>query len=284
MWHHFIALILLVVCSSLQANSLWQVTKEGRSFYLAGTIHLLSPADYPLPAAYSDALHQSSLLMLETPLDELESAEGLQRLIQNNRYPDGENLLKHLSPALAQQLSQYCTTHQLPLEQISRFKPAFAALMLTSHQLQQQGVTAPGLDRFLLDEANKSKLPNQGFETLEQHIAILDQLNQQGADVLIQSTLDDLANSSDDFSAMKQAWRDGNTLQLESLFLKDLQQYPALYQILIVKRNQAWLQQLPALMQQHKLFIAVGALHLVGPDGLLPQLHQQGYQIRQIRP
>ncbi|WP_337880416.1 TraB/GumN family protein [Rheinheimera sp.] len=275
-------LVLVVLASSTQANSLWQVTKGKQQFYLAGTIHLLSPDDYPLPASYEQALSESRQLILETPLDQLESPEGISLLLQRNRYPDGENLLQHLSPALAGQLSEFCQQHQLPLQQISRFKPAFAALMLTSTQLQQQGATAPGVDKYLMQQASQKTIPHLGFETVEQHLAVLDKLNQQGAELLIQSTLQDLRSSTQDFVAMKQAWRQGNVQVLEQLFLSDLLKYPALYQILIVERNQAWLQKLPTLLNNKPSYIAVGTLHLVGKDGLLHALQQQGYNIRQV--
>ena len=284
MFGRLVPLFLLVLLSTAaQANSLWQVTKGSQRFYLAGTIHLLSPDDYPLPQPYDQALAESTQLILETPLDQLETPEGIALLLQRNRYPDGENLLQHLNPALAQQLSAFCQQHKLPLQQISRFKPAFAALMLTSTQLQQQGATAPGLDKYLMQQASPKSIPHLGFESVEQHLVVLDKLNQQGAEVLIESTLQDLQSSQQDFAAMKQAWRQGDVDALEKLFLSDLFKYPELYQILILERNQDWLRKLPALVNGKPSFIAVGALHLVGKDGLLKALQQQGYQIRKVQ-
>ena len=40
--------------------------------------------------------------------------------------------------------------------------------------------------------------------------------------------------------------------------------------------------QLPDLIKQEPYFIAVGALHLVGPEGLIEQLKQLGYEVTPI--
>ncbi len=50
-------------------------------------------------------------------------------------------------------------------------------------------------------------------------------------------------------------------------------------QLLLKNRNKAWLEKLPSIMSEGPTFIAVGALHLAGPDGLIEGLRQQGYTV-----
>jgi uncharacterized protein len=52
---------------------------------------------------------------------------------------------------------------------------------------------------------------------------------------------------------------------------------------LLKDRNQNWMLKLPDLMQQESQFIAVGALHLGGPDGLIALLRKQGYKVEPVR-
>ena len=40
---------LLLSALSCQAASVWQVSKGDNTIYLGGTLHILSPVDYPLP-------------------------------------------------------------------------------------------------------------------------------------------------------------------------------------------------------------------------------------------
>ena len=55
--------------------------------------------------------------------------------------------------------------------------------------------------------------------------------------------------------------------------------HPALYQHLLVQRNQAWAGKIVAMLQQPgTIFIAVGAGHLAGPDSVQAQLRKVGIE------
>ncbi len=275
----FLSFVLLLLSGNALADGVWKVSKGKQHFYLAGSIHMLSIKDYPLPVEYMQALTHSDSLVLETDLEQLSSPAGIQQMIASNSYPSGENLLQQLSQPLAKQLAEYCKKHNIPLEQITRFKPAFAAVMLTTTQLQAQGATAPGVDAYLQEEAKKAGKKVTGLETMQQHLAVLTELNNSGAETLIKSTMEDLTDSNEDFDAMRKAWRSGDLEQLEHLYLDDLKNYPAVYQTLIVKRNNAWVKQLVSAEHKKPVFVVVGALHLAGDDGLIQQFKQQGYQL-----
>lgn len=283
MFRIFSLITFILLSSSVFADGVWKVSKGEQHFYLAGSIHLLGPDDYPLPPEYLIALKNSDSLLLETDLEQLSSPAGIQQLIAQNSYPSGENLLQQLSEPLARQLAEYCKKHNIALERISRFKPAFAAVMLTTTQLQAQGATAPGVDAYLQEEAKKAGKKVTGLETLQQHLAVLKELNNSGAETLIKSTMEDLTDSSEDFDAMRKAWRNGDLKQLETLYLEDLKHYPAIYQTLIVKRNQAWVDQLAKSHYKTPFFVVVGALHLAGNEGLVSQLTQLGYQFTKVQ-
>jgi uncharacterized protein YbaP (TraB family) len=48
-------------------------------------------------------------------------------------------------------------------------------------------------------------------------------------------------------------------------------------------RNNRWLEKLPAIMADKPSFIAVGALHLVGEQGILVGLEKAGYKVEAVR-
>lgn len=281
--HSILLLVSVLFSAGLSADGVWDVRKDEQHFYLAGSIHLLAPEDYPLPTEYLKALDDSKALWLETDLEQLSSPDGIAEMIRLNSYPSGENLLQQLSPALAKQLAEYCRQHQIPLEHIARFKPALAAVMLTTTQLKAQGATAPGVDAFLQQEAKKSGKKISVLESMEQHLAVFSELNDSDAESLLRSTMDDLDHRSEDFDTMRSAWRSGDLRQLELLFLNDLKNYPAIYQSLIVKRNQSWLKQLTSAQVEQPFFVIVGALHLAGDQGLIEQLKRQGYQLTLVK-
>ncbi len=52
---------------------------------------------------------------------------------------------------------------------------------------------------------------------------------------------------------------------------------------LVKDRNNEWMKTLPGLVQNSKQFIAVGALHLAGPYGLVAQFKNFGYTVTPIK-
>ncbi len=63
-----------------------------------------------------------------------------------------------------------------------------------------------------------------------------------------------------------------------------MEDYPQVYRSLLVERNNNWLPKIERLISQpEQKFILVGALHLVGEDGLLKQLKNKGYQVQQYK-
>lgn len=55
------------------------------------------------------------------------------------------------------------------------------------------------------------------------------------------------------------------------------------FELLLNRRNENWLPQLDAIMKDGPTFIAVGALHLAGPDGLVARLKKLGYTVTPLK-
>ena len=51
---------------------------------------------------------------------------------------------------------------------------------------------------------------------------------------------------------------------------------------LLDNRNKAWMTQLPSLFSEQSTFVAVGALHLSGKNGLVNLLRAQGYTVKPL--
>ncbi|KKO44165.1 polysaccharide biosynthesis protein GumN [Arsukibacterium ikkense] len=276
-------LALLLLSNALWAASVWKVSKDGQHFYLAGTVHVLSKSDYPLPTAYDTAFNASSHLLFETDLNVLTSPAGLTKMMLQNTYTDGKTLEQVLSAGVYQQLKAYATERNMPIAAISRFKPGFATMMLAMVEMKRIGAAETGVDLHYMQLGQQQGKGIAGLETMDEHLAVLDGMNQLDPDLTISSTLNDMHKVESQLADMKQAWRSGDTAKLEQLFIGDLKQIPQLYEILLVNRNHAWMEQLKALSsEQHVTMVLVGALHLAGDDGLLKLLQQQGYLLSQL--
>ena len=79
------------------------------------------------------------------------------------------------------------------------------------------------------------------------------------------------------------AWRSGDIDYLEQTLLEDVSGYPELYDTIVANRNRLWVDTIDELLQQGEDYlVVVGALHLVGEDGLPQLLEQRGVRILQM--
>jgi uncharacterized protein YbaP (TraB family) len=102
-------------------------------------------------------------------------------------------------------------------------------------------------------------------------------------DELVIQTVGELQQLSAKLAALVNAWKTGDEQSLEDLLLKEFKEYPGLYRVLIVERNQRWLKRIEGyLTQPARVMVIVGAGHMVGPDGLLEALRQRGYNVTKL--
>jgi hypothetical protein len=284
----FRSLLLVLLCGSLpwaQAEtSLWKVSHGDNVLYLGGTIHVLRQSDYPLPQAFDEAFAQAGLIGFETDLQQLNTADFQQALLEQARYPAGESLADHLDTASMQALQRYCDESGLQLDALLPYKPAFAMLTMLSLELARLDTAASGVDHYFLGKALAANKPTLGLETPQQQLSFLVNMGQGVESEFILHSLQDLNQLGALLQQMVTQWRSGNTEALNDLFIAPLaQQYPAIYASLLVERNNNWLPAIEALLDSRETeLVLVGVAHLVGPDGLLRYLQQRGYKVEQL--
>ncbi len=137
------------------------------------------------------------------------------------------------------------------------------------------------MDMYFMDLAREKKKPVLGLETLQEQVDILmgKPIDEQVVDV--RKYIDKIDEA------------DTVTNKLVDLyFAQDLaglwvlsnnnKEYVGDMKRLLDDRNNNWMKKLPALMKDKSQFIAVGALHLAGPVGLVYQLRKAGYTVKPL--
>ena len=100
MFKHVLFSCLLFLSPLLCADtSLWVISAQGQKLFIGGTIHVLSPADYPLPDAFDRAYQQAQKLVFETDIAEVGSVGFQQQMMAAMVYSDGRSLRAALDPA-----------------------------------------------------------------------------------------------------------------------------------------------------------------------------------------
>lgn len=284
-WPQIAAVLLLSLSSlgSLADTSLWKVSRDSHVLYLGGTIHVLRASDYPLPQAYQRAFDSASIVAFETDLRQINSSRFQQLLMSKARYPEGENLADYLSVEALQALQKYCDDSGISIEALLPYKPALAMLTMLSVELARHDITGSGVDNYFLQRADTSGKAILGLESAEQQLDFIVSMGRGQESEFILHSLQDLEQLNALLEQMIDAWRSGDTSSLDQLFVAPLaQQYPDMYQSMLLERNQAWLPKIEELLQTDATeLVLVGVAHLVGDDGLLQQLTLRGYKIEQ---
>lgn len=265
-------------------SSVWKITRGESVLYLGGTCHVLRAADLPLPPEYRQAFNASASLYFETDLKRALSPEMQQAIMPHAFYGEGGDLAQVLSPEAWQAVSRYAAENRLPADQVAKMKPWFFAVMMAAIEFQKLGITQEGVDLLLFRDAVREGKQVGELEAFERHLAYLTRMADGHESELLLNALADLANIQRELPELLAAWREGDTVALERIMVRDMREkYPAVYHSLLVQRNNEWLPVFDRLLDTPEVeFVLAGAGHLVGPDGLLERLRARGCTIEQL--
>ncbi len=284
---HLAKLILLslfvssICLSAFAGTPVWKVEKNGSQIFIGGTVHFLTPTDFPLPEAFDIAYQQSDEVIFEANMDDMETPEFQVSMMQMLSYPKDQNLKLALSEEAYQTLSRYCRIHNIPIEALLPFKPGMVSMILSMTELQRLGFTGEGVDAFYNQKAQQDNKPIGALETVEQQLNFIAEMGKGQKDNLIIYTLKEMEKLPQVIESMMTAWRNGDLNQLDHVASNSLREdSPSIHDELIVKRNNAWMPEIEALFDTTNVeFILVGSLHLSGKTGLIAQLKTRGYTI-----
>lgn len=281
----FLMFLLLSISVSLFArSSVWKVSDGNKTLYIGGTIHLLRPNDFPLPAEFDKAYKQSAFLVFETDMEAFNKPENSVALISKSLLPQGRTLSSMLNNDTNEKLKRYLLREKLNFAMFDRLQPWMAVMMLTQAQLGKMGMAEKGVDSYYTQMARNDGKKSHFLETPQEQIEIISKMGEGEEDVIINQTLDDLEKLSELINGMMLGWRNGDTFQLEHDLLSPMKSSaPQFYHRLVKKRNDEWMKMLMKMIsEKQKGFVLVGALHLVGNDGLLKQFERRGYRVEPV--
>jgi len=265
---------------------LWKVSDQDNALYLLGSFHLLKEADYPVAADIDAAFASADRVVFEVAPEQLEAADTGERFLAAAAYEDGRTLSEVLSPRLREKLRRLLARQGGSLGQVDGYEPWFVNLSLLLGLAQSLGFSSEqGLDRHLIDRAAAVGKPTGGLETLQDQLDALDATPIGEQVIGLEDFLDRPQEMPGTLAELHQAWREGDIERLDALTRLDmLQSTPETYRILNVERNERWVPALQSMLEGSgdDVLVVVGALHLLGTDGVVEQLRSAGYAVERI--
>ncbi|MCC5812320.1 MAG: TraB/GumN family protein [Ectothiorhodospiraceae bacterium] len=273
--------VLVLLKPAFAEPALYQVDGEHGRLYLFGTVHALPPDVLPLPDRIMNALAASDALVLELDLQELDPASLGALTMQRGMYLSGEGLRSRVSPEVWDQIQQLARRHGLPTAMLDRMRPWLAGLTLTMAELASLGVTPDqGVDLYLAEEARKLGVRFRALETADAQLSALADLPERSQIRMLEESLAEMQRLEAEFDDLLAAWQSGELARVEGMAEQWIRADEAIYQAIIVDRHARWVPKLERILEDGETaFVAIGALHLTGEDGLVELLRSRGYRV-----
>ena len=262
---------------------LWKITGNGlkKPSYLFGTYHFLSNAFVDtLPAV------EAAYKLTEAVVGELVIDTSIQRPMMEASVLKGTTLHKLLPDTVYSKASDWfkheAGLDMMKLDGLNPIVVITAALAITQQKYFPNKPGEVQLDTYFQEKAKKDGKKVLGLETIQMQIAAMfKQLTLKRQVELLDETFKEKDGLRQLIAIMNDAYISQNMTSLQELMYGSSYK-PEEMKILLDDRNNYWMQQLPGLMKEQSLFVAVGALHLVGKNGLVNQLKEYGYTVTPV--
>ena len=279
-----VAALLLVLSACAKPEparpAMWEVTgPKGEQGWLFGTIHMLpKQADWRSPTV-SRALDRADVLVLEIAAidDEDQMRAVFDSLARSKGLPP---LASRVSPALRPAFDRLITDNSIDLAQFAETETWAAALMLAGFS-NKEADPGNGIDRAIVEAM--PHLPRVELEGTAAQLSIFDRLAEADQRVMLDATVQESPGeaTADQLAA---AWRKGDTDFITRETSTGMMADPEVRKALFTDRNAAWEAKLEAMLRSGKRpFVAVGAAHLAGPEGLPAMLAARGWKVARVQ-
>ena len=262
---------------------LWSISSDKNTVYLLGSIHLLSRWDYPLDADFEQAYRDSSVILFETDLEEMDRPETQALMARHSLLPKGRTIRDVLSARTYQMLTRHLDAEGLDMVRFEGLRPWVCALSLTMLELSRRGYLPDyGIDRHFFENARRDRKAIVPLEPVREQLNLFFELDKAEQDAFLKRTLTDLGMVDTLFPKMLALWKAGRLAELDRIIEESFAGHPALYEKFLVRRNARWLPTIEGLIgQPQNALVIVGASHLGGDQGVIKQLQSKGYAVVQ---
>ena len=276
------ALAAAVAAPAVAAPAMWAISDADSTVYLFGTSHAVRPGAQWQTPAMDAALKDATTLWLEMKFpDPAAGAAIMQKLGLDSANP----LPAKLPEATAKKLDAFAAANGLPSAQLAPMRPWLAAVTVGRIALRKSGLDSKAGADLTLKAAAEIQGDNiDGFDTAEQQARYLADLPDEEQIAFLDRTLDRVGDISI-AAATAEAWEKGDLDAIEGLINKELKAESALvYERLNAERNRRYASSIRELLAgKDTHFVAVGAGHVAGPDGIPALLAAEGVTIRRVQ-
>ncbi len=256
---------------------LWLVSGKDlrQPSYLFGTFHLLCKDDIHFSDELKKDLKSAKEVYMEMDMDD--PSTMLSALLYMN-MKDDKKLSDLYSPEDYKKVEHYFNdTLHTPLGMLQKVKPYFLVAMLYPRMMNCK--TPSGVEEELMKLAKENKKEIQGFETMAFQASVFDSIPYEWQAKELLKNIDSFPYYKRQLDTMIRAYKNQQMDEMATSIAKSEFGSDEYEDLLLKNRNRDWVNKLKAIMPKESVFVAVGAGHLLGSDGLISLLQSQGYTV-----
>lgn len=282
-------IVLVFICTLLSFSFIQAQQKQAKSLlwkisgnrlktpsYIFGTFHLLCSDDAKLPDTLKTIIHQSKQIFFEIKMDDPDMTKKVMASIS---MKEGHQLKEFYSAADFDSISNvFRNKTNIPLSFVSNYKPYLLIPLLYQSMF---GCTLVGLEKELQKISDIDSTPVKGLETLEFQMQLFDSIPYATQAKMLKSNLFEYDKYKKELLQMIKMYQQKDIDQMQKNIETDAD-FKKYEDMLLRQRNKTWIPVIMAEIQKTPTFIAVGAGHLGGTEGVLNLLKKQGFTVTPV--
>lgn len=265
---------------------LWRVERGGAPpSHIMGTIHVTDPRVRDLPAPLREAFESSEQAAFEL----LFEPEEQQAIAQGQRLPTRKSLTKLLDRETYERTLAMAARYGLTAEVVERMQPwALSFVFQTPPEEFRRRLDGDlVLDRWLIQWAYDLGMRVVALETVDEQMSLFRGIGDRDQVEMLREMLAQLEEEPNALEGLIEQYLDGNMVtayrRVEQMAREDDDPDARRFkEQFLDQRNHTMVRRMIPLLERGRAFVAVGALHMPGEEGILRLLEERGYRVTRV--
>lgn len=257
---------------------LWRISGNEltQPSYVYGTIHMICPEDLKIGDSLRNSVGNAERIYLEIDMD----TPGMLLKTMKLSMLESGSIKDLMSTVDYQRLESFMKDSiGMPMFLLNKMKP-FTIMSMMYTKLLPCNKSA-SYEETLMKLAKKQNKQVMGLESIEDQMAIFDQIPDTMETRMLMSLIDDFHGQKAAFANMVSAYLQKDLNKLGQM-ISESPDIDGFEDLLLAKRNRKWIPVMMKQMKQSSCVFAVGAGHLPGEDGVINLLRNEGFIVSPV--
>ena len=174
----------------------------------------------------------------------------------------------------------FSDTLKTPMMLFEKVKPYFLVALLYPKMMNCS--SPAGVEEELLKIAKENKKEIKGLETMQFQASVFDSIPYEWQAKELLKNIDSFSMYKNQFDEMVDLYKKQDLDSMQNMLLESEFGSDKYNDLLLNNRNKNWVKQLKEIMKKESVFVAVGAGHLTGKEGLISLLKKEGYKVEPL--